>query len=173
MIILSRCMLLLRRAAGNFDVGYHAAAPSGCRSAGNGRRSAHGTPTDPLFDREHVATDDPAFVLAAVESARQGVVDARNAARRARQRRNCAPRRKRFSAQNEATTRKLEQLAGAKGWRLPQPNPERTSTFADGAAPKGAGARPTRTSSSTRSRTTRTPLAQYRAQTGRAMATRI
>ena len=51
------------------------------------RAPREATPTDPWFDREHVATDDPAFVLAAVESARQGVVDARNAVERTRQRR--------------------------------------------------------------------------------------
>src|SRR5690349_21774846 len=34
---------------------------------------------DPLFDKPLTATDDAAFVLSAVESGRQGVVDARAA----------------------------------------------------------------------------------------------
>ena len=39
-----------------------------------------GAPTDPLFDKAYVATDEPAFVLSVIESARQGELDARNAA---------------------------------------------------------------------------------------------
>ena len=99
-----------------------------------------GTPTDPWFDRKHLATDDPAFVLAAIESARQGVVDARNAASElgSAELRVAAEK---IHEQNAATTRKLEQLAGAKGWRLPQPNPVRTSTFEGGGAHQGASVR--------------------------------
>src|SRR3569832_1679015 len=40
-----------------------------------------GTPTDPLFDRGFVATDDPAFILSAVENVRQGTLDAESAAK--------------------------------------------------------------------------------------------
>ena len=40
-----------------------------------------GTPTDPYFDRSFVATDDPAFILAAVETVRQGALDAQSAAK--------------------------------------------------------------------------------------------
>jgi len=87
-----------------------------------------GEPTDPWFDREQSATDDGAFILGAVESARQGVVDARTAAGGLQnaELRNAASR---IQKQNEATARQLEQLAGTKGWRLPQDNPGRTSTL--------------------------------------------
>ncbi len=86
-----------------------------------------GTPTDPLFDRGYVATDDPAFVLAAIETTRQGAVDAQNAAARTRNDKLRAAAEK-IRAQNEATSRKLEPVASAKGWRLPQENPARTSS---------------------------------------------
>ena len=84
-------------------------------------------PTDPWFDRPRVATDDPAFVLAVVESSRQGIVDARDAASSLD---NPALRlaAQKIGAQNEATTHRLENLAGRKGWRLPEPNPGRSST---------------------------------------------
>ena len=82
---------------------------------------------DPLFDREHVATDDPAFILQAVENTRQGILDARNAARELSnpQLREAADR---IGAQNQATNQRLEKVARAKGWRLPQPNPGRDAT---------------------------------------------
>src|SRR5262245_36029424 len=85
-------------------------------------------PTDPWFDRPHVATDDPAFMLAAVESARQGLVDARNAAGRldSPELRAAAER---IAAQNRTMTQRLETLAGSKGWRLPEPNPGRASSL--------------------------------------------
>jgi hypothetical protein len=84
-------------------------------------------PTDPWFDRDHVATDDPAFILAAVESARQGVIDSREAANRLDkpELRSAAQK---ITEQNEATTRQLEKLAGNKGWRLPESNPGRETT---------------------------------------------
>ena len=89
--------------------------------------SRPGEPTDPWFDRAHGATDDAAFILDAVESARQGVVDARTAAGGLHkpELREAAAR---IQKQNETTARQLEQLAGSKGWRLPQENPARTST---------------------------------------------
>jgi predicted outer membrane protein len=85
-------------------------------------------PIDPLFDRQFVATDDPAFVLGAIESSRQGVIDARNAAERLRKDdlREAATR---IERQNESTRQKLETLAKRKGWRLPEANPQRASTL--------------------------------------------
>jgi hypothetical protein len=92
------------------------------------QQTRQGEPTDPWFDRAHGATDDAAFILGAVESARQGVVDARNAAGGLD---NPALREaaERIRKQNEATARQLEELAGSKGWRLPEANPGRTSTM--------------------------------------------
>jgi hypothetical protein len=75
------------------------------------RTQRDGTPTDPWFDRAFVATDDPAFILTAVENVRQGAADAQK-----------------IGEQNEATANKLEKLAQAKGWRLPQSNPGRAAT---------------------------------------------
>jgi len=85
------------------------------------------SPTDPLFDRQFVATDDPAFVLGAIESSRQGVIDARSAEETLRkpQLREAAAR---IERQNEATRMRLETLAKRKGWRLPEGNPGRVST---------------------------------------------
>ncbi|HET9472256.1 MAG TPA: DUF4142 domain-containing protein [Steroidobacteraceae bacterium] len=122
-----------------------------------------GTPTDPLFDRKHVATDDPAFVLAAIESARQGVVDSRNAASElgSAELRVAAEK---IHAQNATMTRKLEQLADAKGWRIPQPNPERTSTFEDGNAQRGASVRTNANFIVNQISYHENTLAQYRAQ---------
>jgi len=86
-----------------------------------------GTPTDPLFDRAFVATDDPAFVLTAIENSRQGVVDARTASQAlgSAELRTAAQN---IGAQNQETTQRLEKLAAAKGWRLPQPNPGRENS---------------------------------------------
>jgi uncharacterized protein DUF4142 len=86
-----------------------------------------GEPTDPLFDRNYVATDDPAFILAAVENTRQGLLDARSAEGSLSDPKLRAAAQK-IGAQNEATGRKLEKLASTKGWRLPQGNPGRQST---------------------------------------------
>jgi hypothetical protein len=97
-----------------------------------------GTPTDPWFDRNYVATDDPAFILAAVENARQGAVDAQAAAKSLGKPGLVAAAQK-IGEQNAATSRKLEQLANSKGWRLPQENPDRGSTN-QAAAPARAGA---------------------------------
>ena len=86
-------------------------------------------PTDPLFDRPFVATDDGAFVLGAIESSRQGVIDARSAAGLLRQEelRDAATR---IERQNEATRTTLETLARRKGWRVPEGNPRRATTLA-------------------------------------------
>jgi hypothetical protein len=84
-------------------------------------------PTDPLFDRPYEATDDAAFVLNAVESVRQGVADARAAESGlpTPELRSAAAT---IGRQQQATLEKLEALAKAKGWRLPQGNPARTNT---------------------------------------------
>ena len=87
-----------------------------------------GTPTDPWFDRAFVATDDPAFILSAVESARQGALDAHKAAD-ALGRPELRAAAEKIGAQNDATMRRLEKVAQAKGWRLPQENPARDSTL--------------------------------------------
>ena len=123
-----------------------------------------GTPTDPWFDREHVATDDPAFVLAAIENARQGVVDARNAAGSlgTPELRAAAEQ---IHAQNDTTNRQLEQLAHAKGWRLPQPNPGRTtSTVEDGKPNTSGGVRTNANFILNQISYHENTLAQYRAQ---------
>ena len=87
-----------------------------------------GTPTDPWFDREFVATDDPAFILSAVESARQGALDARRAAD-SLGRPDLRSAAEKIGAQNDTTRRRLEKVAQAKGWRLPQDNPARESSL--------------------------------------------
>jgi hypothetical protein len=89
-----------------------------------------GEPTDPLFSRAYVATDDPAFVLTAVESGRQGIADARALGVRATPTlRDAATV---IEQHERATTEKLEALAKQKGWRLPDDNPNRASTLKPG-----------------------------------------
>ena len=94
-----------------------------------------GEPTDPLFDRSHGATDDAAFILGAVESARQGAIDARTAAGGLEN-----PELRAAAAliqkQNEATAKQLESLASRKGWRLPEANPDRTSSLNGAGTPR-------------------------------------
>jgi hypothetical protein len=92
------------------------------------RPAAQENPTDYLFDRKHIATDDPAFVLTAIESTRQGIIDARTAEKLVRNAgiRDAAAK---IERQNEATRVRLEALATAKGWRVPDGNPNRESTF--------------------------------------------
>jgi hypothetical protein len=102
------------------------------------RDESQGVPTDPLFDKARVATDDPGFILAAVESGRQAALDAQGAAQQLSSdslRATAAA----IRSQNETTTRKLEALAKRKGWRLPEQNPGRASTQA-AAAPVREGA---------------------------------
>lgn len=117
-----------------------------------------GTPTDPLFDKQFVATDDPAFILTAVESGRQNVVDAKAAGSHfpVEGLRNAAAR---IARQETETTRSLESLAKAKGWRLPQGNPGRASTIEDQARSRDAA-------NFIRNQITyhQTTIAQYRAQ---------
>ena len=85
-----------------------------------------GTPTDPLFDKPLIASDEPAFVRSAIEAARQGELDARGAAEALRkpELREAASR---IVRQNESTRVKLETLAKRKGWDLPEQNPDRAS----------------------------------------------
>jgi len=83
-----------------------------------------GVPTDPLFNREYVATDDAAFILSAVESVRQGVAEA-HSARDVLSDRTLLEVAGKIGEQNNATTRKLEELARRKGWRLPAANSAR------------------------------------------------
>ena len=74
----------------------HDAAAAGGRIPVEQAAARTVTPTDPYFDRGHVATDDPAFILQAVENTRQGNRSMR-AARRAvaGESRSCArPRRR-------------------------------------------------------------------------------
>lgn len=86
-----------------------------------------GTPTDPWFDRAFVATDDPAFILAAVENVRQGTLDAESAAK-SLGRPDLVAAAQKIGRQNETTSQRLVKLAGDKGWRLPQENPARATT---------------------------------------------
>lgn len=97
-----------------------------------------GKPTDPLFDRELVATDDATFIVSAVESVRQATLDARGvqAGLSSGSLRETAAA---IGNQNEATLRALEALADRRGWRVPQDNPMRASTL-PAAAPHRAGA---------------------------------
>ena len=87
-----------------------------------------GTPTDPLFDRAMVATDDSSFILAAVENSRQGLAEARTARELIQQRplREAAAQ---IGEINSKTTRDLEALAKRKGWRLPEGNSRRVSSL--------------------------------------------
>jgi len=88
-----------------------------------------GTPTDPLFDRAMVATDDSSFILSALESSRQGLAEARTAREILKQQplRAAAAQ---IGETNNRTTRDLEALARRKGWRLPEGNPKRVSSLA-------------------------------------------
>jgi len=92
------------------------------------KANREGEPTDPWFDRNYVATDDPAFILSAVENARQGAHDAQSAADSLADPELRATAQK-IGAQNEAISRKLEKLASRKGWRLPDQNPARQATL--------------------------------------------
>lgn len=84
-----------------------------------------GLPADPLFDKPLTATDDPAFVLLAVESTRQAVADARagKAGLATPEHRVAAEK---IERQQNQTLARLESLAKQKGWRLPEGNPVRT-----------------------------------------------
>ena len=91
------------------------------------RSAVSAQPTDPLFDRKFVATDDPAFVVGAIESSRQGVFDAQSAEQMLKKPalRDAAAK---IGRQNDVTRARLETLAKRKGWRLPEGNPGRTNS---------------------------------------------
>lgn len=122
------------------------------------RDEAQGVPTDPLFDRKLVATDDASFILTAVENSRQAALDAQGAAKElpSESLRSTAEA---IGAQNQATMQKLEALAKRKGWRLPEDNPDRASTL-PAAGPNRAGANFILNQITAH----QTTLAQYRAQ---------
>jgi hypothetical protein len=90
-----------------------------------------GEPTDPLFDKPYVPTDEPAFVLSVIESTRQGELEARSAAETlsSPELRDAATR---IGRQNGATRARLELLARTKGWRMPEKNPDRAPTLPEG-----------------------------------------
>jgi hypothetical protein len=124
------------------------------------RPSGQEHPTDPLFDREYVATDDPAFVLLAVESARQGITDARSAQAVLRGA-HLVDAAERIRRQNETTYQRLETVAKAKGWRLPDDNPQRAPTFQT-----GSDARTAANFIVSQIATHQATIAQFRAQLG-------
>ncbi len=113
---------------------------------------------DPLFDKPLTATDDAAFVLSAVESGRQGVLDAR-AAQTGLSKPELRDAAAKIGAQQEATLEKLEKLAGKKGWRLPEANPGRT-----GSVPVTSGSRTDANFIVHQIAYHQNALAQYRAQ---------
>lgn len=115
-------VLLLAEPAGQTTLPRHADPPAADAPPAEERR-----PTDPLYDRPIKATDDPAFVLDAVENVRQGVIDARaaEAGLPTPELRSAAAK---IGRQQQATLEELEALARAKGWRLPAGNPVRTGT---------------------------------------------
>lgn len=93
------------------------------------QQTRDGTPTDPLFDRALIATDDPAFVASALENSRQGRAEA-EAARELLKRAPLREAAQRIGETNKLTTQVLEQIAKRKGWRLPEGNTQRTSPLA-------------------------------------------
>jgi hypothetical protein len=84
-------------------------------------------PADPWFTKAFVATDDPTFVRNAVESGRQGIVDARALAGSGSPALRSAAAE--IEKQNTATTRRLEALAKSKGWPLPADVPNRSPSI--------------------------------------------
>jgi len=94
-------------------------------------------PTDPLFARTPVATDDPAFMLTTIENVRQGVTDA-HAAGEAIARPQLRDVAAKIAQQNELTLQRLETLAKRKGWRLPEGNPDRETTLSGSSADRAA-----------------------------------
>jgi predicted outer membrane protein len=97
------------------------------------RATREGERTDPWFNRSYVATDDPAFVLTAIESGRQGIADARALGPQATPPlRDAATR---IEQHARTTNEKLEALAKRKGWRLPDDNPNRAVTLQAGDGP--------------------------------------
>ncbi len=110
-------MVMLAQPAGETTLPRHADPPAAETPSAEVRR-----PTDPLYDKPITATDDAAFMLSAVENVRQGVIDARagEAGLPTPELRSAAAK---IGHQQQATLEKLESLAKAKGWRLPDGNP--------------------------------------------------
>jgi hypothetical protein len=115
---------------------------------------------DPLFDKPLTATDDAAFVLSAVESGRQGVIDARaaEAGLSSPELRSAAAK---IGEHQEAMLGKLEAIAKTKGWRLPEANPSRS-----GSVPVSSPARTDANFIIQQISYHQSTLAQYRAQLG-------
>ncbi len=110
--------LILLLASEDATTNLRAILPPGERPAGQEN------PTDPLFDRKLVATDDAAFVSSAIESCRQGLVEARLAAQRLVKADLRAAAGK-IARENDATCTELEKLAAARGWRIPDDHAQR------------------------------------------------
>jgi hypothetical protein len=91
------------------------------------QRDLPANPADPWFDKKFVATDDPTFIRNAVESGRQGIVDARvlTGSSSLALRSVAAD----IEKTNTDTTRRLESLAKTKGWPLPADVPNRTPSI--------------------------------------------
>jgi hypothetical protein len=117
-------------------------------------------PTDPLYDKPIAATDDPAFMLTAVENARQGLMDAR-AAEAGLPTPELRAAAGKIGKHQKATLEKLEALAKVKGWRLPEGNPARTGTV-----PVSGAARTSADFIINQIAYHETTITQYRAQLG-------
>lgn len=89
------------------------------------RREQDGTPTDPLFDRPFVATDDPTFVRNAIEASRQGVFDAQAAGGLGPQLESTAEVIERHYGK---TRDRMEELAKRKRWPVPDEVERRTTS---------------------------------------------
>lgn len=95
--------------------------------SGDARSRLPPNPADPWFDKEFVATDDPTFIRKAVESGRQGIVDAHALVGADSPALRAAA--EQIEQVNTATTRRLEALAKSKGWALPGDVPNRTPSI--------------------------------------------
>jgi predicted outer membrane protein len=101
------------------------------------RPAGQENPTDPLFDRELIATDDAAFVRDAIEGGRQAIVEARIAERRL----HTADLRAaagQIARQNETTCAQLEKLATSRGWPIPEDHDQRKDAVEDSAKARTA-----------------------------------
>src|SRR5689334_18168169 len=119
-MIVTLSLVLLLADAGRTTLPRHADPPAAEAPPAEVRK-----PTDPLYDKPIVATDDQAFVLTAVENVRQGLLDAR-AAEAGLPTPELRAAAAGIGRQQKATLDKLEALAKVKGWRLPEGNPVRT-----------------------------------------------
>lgn len=83
---------------------------------------------DSVTPPPRTATDDPAFILTAVESSRQALLDTRGESQ-ALANEDLRAIAQQIARRNEQTLQLLEGLAKRKGWRLPAQNPERATTL--------------------------------------------